>query len=59
MYILGVILYDHVRGAEVEEAADEIFGLEEGSQHIDQLFFSFLGVDQILVDGYQLETLRK
>jgi hypothetical protein len=44
-----VILNDHVRCAEVEEAAYQIFGLEIRLQHSNELLFSFLGVDKILV----------
>jgi len=51
-----VILNYHVRCAEVEEAAYQIFGLEIRLQHSNELLFSFLGVDKILVVWYQLET---
>jgi hypothetical protein len=44
-----VILNNHVGCAEVEEAAYQIFGLEIRLQHSNQLLFSFLSVDKILV----------
>ena len=47
--VVRVILNYHVRCAEVEEAAYQIFGLEIRLQHSTELLFSFLGVDKILV----------
>ena len=57
MDVLRVILHDHVRGAEVEEATYQILSLEVRPQHINELLFSFLGVNKILVARNHLETL--
>ncbi len=49
-------MHNNVRGAEIEEAAYQIFALEVGLQQINEMHLSFLGVDKFFVLLNQLET---
>jgi hypothetical protein len=47
--VLAVILHNNVAGAQVEESANQVLGLEEWSKHIHELFFALFGVDEFFI----------
>ena len=55
--VLAVVLDYDVGCAEVQEASNHIISFKQSFKHLDELFFTLLGVDQILVPLNDVVTL--
>jgi hypothetical protein len=57
--VLAVILNNDVAGAQIEESTDQVLCLKEGSQHGNQLLFSFFCVNEFFIFSDNLVALSK